>query len=88
MSLQNAVHSLNELSAGRPPDPKRVSMGVTALDSLLIQEDCELALVEASATLNLYLAQGIRPYHLESRRSRARFLAEAVHRAISRPPSA
>ena len=85
MTLRNAVHALNELSAGRKPDSMRVVLGVRALDSLLGPKDCDLALVEASATLNLYLAQGIGPYRTEARRIRAKYLAEAVHRAISGP---
>ena len=84
MTLRNAVVALNDLSAGREPDPQRAALGVSALDPLLNRPDCDLALLEAASTLDLYLAQGIGPYQSEARRNRARFLAEAVHRAIDR----
>ena len=84
MSLQNAVYALNELGAGWEPDPRRVSLGVAALDPLLGQAECNVALLEAASTLDLYLAQGIGPYQSEPRRARARYLAAAVHRAIDR----
>ena len=84
MTLQNAVYALNELSAGREPDPTRVSLAVEAVDSLLNAVDCDLALFEAASTLDLYLAQGIGPYRSKARRTRAIYLAAAVHRAIDR----
>lgn len=84
MTLRYAVQSLNELSAGRAPDSMRVVLGVKALDPLLSRADCDLALVEAASTLNLYLAQGIGPYQSECVRSRASYSAQAVHRAIDR----
>ena len=84
MALHNAVYALNELGAGREPEPKRVSLGVSALDPLLSKPECELVLLEAASTLDLYLAQGIGPYRSEPRRARASFLAAAVHRAIGR----
>ncbi len=83
MSLQNAAYALNELAAGREPDPDRVLRGVTALDPLTNRPDCDLALLEAASTLDLYLTQGVRPYQLgEPRRNRARYLASAVQWAI------
>ena len=86
MTLRNAVHALNELSAGQEPDSVRVVLAVRALDAQLGSKGRDLDLVEAAATLNLFLAQGIGPYHAEARRSRAKYLAEAVQQEISRRP--
>ncbi len=84
MTLTNAADALDELAAGRIPDPKRISLGVFALDPLLAQADCDPALVEDAATLELFLAQGIAPYHSADRRTRASQLAAAVREAVKR----
>ncbi len=84
MTLTNAADVFDELAAGRLSDSKRIWMGVNALDPLLGHPDCDLDLIEAAATLDLDLAQGIAPYHSADRRTRASHLAAAVRKALKR----
>ena len=58
MSLLDAAYALDELAAGRFPDPDRTLRGLLALDPLLLASGREQALHDAAATLELLVATG------------------------------
>lgn len=82
MSLIDAVHSLDELAAGRVPDLDRALQGLLSLDPLLLCSGREQALHDAAATLELLVATGGTVSLFVSTRDRTGVMADAVRRVI------
>ena len=82
MSLLDAAYALDELAAGRFPDPDRTLRGLLALDPLLLASGREQALHDAAATLELLVATGGTVSLFAAARTRAGAMADAVRRAI------
>jgi hypothetical protein len=83
MTLLDAANALDEVAAGRAPDPMQVVRGLHALDPLLERAGCEEILREAAATLELIVANGASNGLSSAARLRARAMASAVRRAMS-----
>jgi len=83
MTLLDAAQALDNLASGRLPSQKRVSLGLSSLDSLLLQDGCEQALQDAAAALELFVAAGGLSNKGKEARARYGVLAAAVRRAMT-----
>ncbi len=81
MSLLDTVYALEELAAGRIPATSRVVLGILALDHVLRPSAYDQDLLEAGATLELFLARGGTPARSAKGRARAAVLAAAARKA-------
>ena len=84
MTLLDAAYALDQLAAGQIPELEATLRGLLSLDLLLLEVNCEQDIRDASATLELLVA-GVTPNFLTAGgRDRAKAMADAVRKAISR----
>ena len=82
MSLADAARSLDNLASGHQPKQKLVLLGLSALDTVLLQGGREQALQDAAAALELYVGAGGMANRSAEARARYGVLAAAVRRAM------
>ena len=83
MSLLDAARALDNLASGHLPKQKLVLLGLSSLDTVLLQGGREQALHDAAAALELFVAAGGMANRSTEARARYGVLAAAVRRAMS-----
>ncbi len=83
MSLADAAKALDNLASGHLPKQKMVLLGLSSLDTVLLQGGCEQALHDAAAALELFVAAGGMANRSAQGRARYGVLAAAVRRAMT-----
>ncbi len=83
MTLAHAAKALDDLASGQPPSHRLVLLGLSSLDTVLLQGGCEQALHDAAAALELFVASGGMADRSAEGRSRYGVGAAAVRRAMA-----